>query len=93
MQQTAVDRVALAEVLPTHSVEVAAIHTLKFLSSEVLVDGVVAVRRLPGDVVDDIEHVVVAPAARVKSLPVRLAVSTVFDVVVYTRYESRLYRR
>ena len=67
-QQVAEDGVALAEVLARHSVEVAAAEALELLAAEV-VHGVGTERRPAGHVEDHVEHVAVAPVARVKSLP------------------------
>jgi len=67
-QQVSVDGVAVAEVLPRHSVEVAAAEVLELLASEV-VHGVEAVRRLAGHVEDHVQHVAAAPEARMKPLP------------------------
>ena len=67
-EQVAEDGVALAEVLARHSVEVAAAQALELLAAEV-VHGVGTERRPAGHVEDHVQHVAVAPVARVKSLP------------------------
>jgi len=74
----------VAEVLPSHSVEVAACQSLKLLSSKV-VNCVETVRRLAGHVEDDVQYVAVAPVARVNSLPRFLTAAGIFKLLdVYT---------
>jgi len=76
VQQISVDGVPFAEMLSSHSVEVVTGQTLKLLASQVG-HGVADVGRLARHEEDDVQHVGVAPEARMQPLPVLLPAAVI----------------